>query len=73
MAGLNGSIVRGEENEESDIDFLILARAGRLYTTRFLATFFDRYDWLASPWQQNCRADLPELLFDRSQSRYQAI
>lgn len=40
MAGLNGSIVRGEETEESDIDFLIIAKAGRLYTTRFFATIF---------------------------------
>jgi len=40
MVGLNGSIVRGEEIECSDIDFLIIAKRGRLYTTRFFATFF---------------------------------
>lgn len=39
-AGLNGSIVRGEENEQSDIDFLIIAKAGRLYIARFLAAAF---------------------------------
>lgn len=39
MVGLNGSIVRGEETERSDIDFLIVAKRGRLYTTRFFATF----------------------------------
>lgn len=38
LAGLNGSIVRAEETPESDIDFLIIARSGRLYTTRFFAT-----------------------------------
>ncbi len=35
MLGLNGSLVRGEESEESDIDFLVIAKRGRLYTTRF--------------------------------------
>lgn len=40
MAGLNGSIVRGEETESSDIDFLIIAKSGRLYTARAFATFF---------------------------------
>lgn len=40
MAGLNGSIVRGEENKQSDIDFLIIVKAGRLYTARFFATTF---------------------------------
>lgn len=39
MAGLNGSIVWGEDTVASDIDFLIIAKAGRLYTTRFFATF----------------------------------
>jgi len=38
LAGLNGSVVRGEETPESDIDFLIIARSGRLYTARFFAT-----------------------------------
>ena len=37
MAGLNGSLVRGEENVSSDIDFLIIAKRGRLYTARFFA------------------------------------
>lgn len=36
---LNGSIVTGSETEKSDIDFLIIARHGRLYTARFFATF----------------------------------
>ena len=40
MAGLNGSIVRGEEKEGSDIDFLIIAKEGRLYTARLFATIF---------------------------------
>lgn len=35
---LNGSIVRGEGSSESDIDFLIIAKAGRIYTARFFAT-----------------------------------
>ncbi len=38
LAGLNGSVVRAEETPESDIDFLIIARSGRLYTARFFAT-----------------------------------
>lgn len=38
LAGLNGSIVRGEDTEKSDIDFLIIAKEGRLYTVRFFAT-----------------------------------
>lgn len=38
MVGLNGSIVRGEDTQESDIDFLIIAKTGRLYCTRFFAT-----------------------------------
>lgn len=38
LAGLNGSMVRGEDRKESDIDFLIVAQENRLYTVRFLAT-----------------------------------
>lgn len=38
MAGLNGSMVRGEDTINSDIDFLIIAQHGRLYTARFFAT-----------------------------------
>jgi len=38
MAALNGSIVRGVENKQSDIDILIIASAGRLYTCRAFAT-----------------------------------
>lgn len=38
MAALNGSLVRGDEKRSSDIDFLIIAQAGRLYTARFFAT-----------------------------------
>ena len=37
MLGLNGSVVRGEESKESDIDFLIIAKKNRLYTARFFA------------------------------------
>lgn len=37
MLGLNGSLVRGEEKVESDIDFLIIAKKNRLYTARFFA------------------------------------
>lgn len=37
MLGLNGSLVRGEDKKESDIDFLIIAKRGRLYTARFFA------------------------------------
>jgi len=40
MAGLNGSMVRGEDTKRSDIDFLIVAKLGRLYTVRFFATVF---------------------------------
>jgi hypothetical protein len=38
MAALNGSLVRGDEKASSDIDFLIIAKRGRLYTARFFAT-----------------------------------
>lgn len=38
FVGLNGSVARGENHSASDIDFLIVAKAGRLYTTRFFAT-----------------------------------
>lgn len=38
LAGLNGSVVRGEDTKKSDIDFLIIGHSGRLYTVRFLAT-----------------------------------
>jgi hypothetical protein len=37
MAALNGSVVRGEETKKSDIDVLIIAKSGRLYTCRFFA------------------------------------
>jgi len=39
MVGLNGSVACGDATEKSDIDFLIIARAGRLYTARAFATF----------------------------------
>ena len=38
MLGLNGSMVRGEEKQASDIDFLVVAKRDRLYTARFFAT-----------------------------------
>jgi len=37
LAGLNGSVVRGADNDQSDIDFLIIAVPGRLYTARFFS------------------------------------
>ncbi len=40
MAGLNGSMVRGDDTRKSDIDFLCIAKAGRLYTARFFATLY---------------------------------
>ncbi len=40
LVALNGSVVRGEENSQSDVDILVIAKSGRLYTTRFFATFF---------------------------------
>lgn len=42
LAGLNGSLAREEDNERSDIDFLIIAKKNRLYTARFFATLFLR-------------------------------
>lgn len=36
--GLNGSLVTGNEKSSSDIDFLIIAEEGKLYTTRFLVS-----------------------------------
>ncbi|MBU1092736.1 nucleotidyltransferase domain-containing protein [Patescibacteria group bacterium] len=46
LAALNGSIVRGVENKQSDIDILIIARAGRLYTCRaFAAAFIHLTGW----------------------------
>jgi len=38
MIGLNGSMTRGEIKSESDIDFLIIAKRGRIWTVRFLVT-----------------------------------
>ncbi|OQA51885.1 MAG: hypothetical protein BWY43_00773 [candidate division WS2 bacterium ADurb.Bin280] len=38
FAGLNGSVARGEANDQSDIDFLIITKRGRVYTARFFAT-----------------------------------
>ncbi len=38
MVGLNGSVARDEAKPESDIDFLIVAAPGRLFTVRLLAT-----------------------------------
>ena len=34
MVGLNGSVARGESSEKSDIDFLIIAHSGRIFTCR---------------------------------------
>ena len=38
MVGVNGSLARGEATEKSDIDFLVVAVAGRIWTCRFLTT-----------------------------------
>lgn len=38
MLGLNGSMVRGEEKQTSDIDLLLVVKKNRLYTARFFAT-----------------------------------
>jgi hypothetical protein len=37
MAGLNGSLAHGNDNDYSDIDFLIIAKPNRLYTARFFS------------------------------------
>jgi len=38
MIGLNGSMTRGEIKKESDIDFLVVAKQGRIWTSRFFVT-----------------------------------
>jgi len=38
MVGLNGSMTKGTMREDSDIDFLIIAGHGRIWTVRFLVT-----------------------------------
>lgn len=38
MVGLNGSMTTGKMRENSDIDFLIITKRGRIWTTRFLVT-----------------------------------
>lgn len=37
MVALNGSLARGEANENSDIDFLIIAKNKRIWTTRAIS------------------------------------
>jgi predicted nucleotidyltransferase len=37
MIGLNGSVASGSFNQNSDIDFLIIAKKDRLFTARFFA------------------------------------
>ena len=78
MAGLNGSLVRGEENVSSDIDFLIIAKRGRLYTARFFAiilvhlTGYRRYaDKVAGRICLNCYLsdDNPDISPKNSKSR----
>ncbi|MCX6806638.1 MAG: nucleotidyltransferase domain-containing protein [Candidatus Berkelbacteria bacterium] len=39
MIGLNGSMTKGTMNENSDIDFLIIAEHGRIWTARFFTIF----------------------------------
>lgn len=38
FVGLNGSLACGCSSKKSDIDLLVVARAGRIYTVRFFAT-----------------------------------
>jgi len=40
MVALTGSLARGEASKNSDIDFFIVARQGRIWTARFFTTFF---------------------------------
>jgi predicted nucleotidyltransferase len=40
MVGLNGSVARGEATAESDIDFLIITKTGRLFSARFFSIGF---------------------------------
>lgn len=35
LVGISGSLASGRANEKSDIDFFIVSRAGRIFTTRF--------------------------------------
>lgn len=50
MVLLNGSVAKGEATDKSDIDFLIVAKADRIFSGRFFATLlvhltgFRRYD-----------------------------
>ncbi|MEI6040010.1 MAG: nucleotidyltransferase domain-containing protein [Candidatus Berkelbacteria bacterium] len=37
MIGLNGSLARGEASERSDIDLIIIAKPGRIWTCRFFS------------------------------------
>lgn len=39
MIGVNGSLSSGRANKSSDIDFLIITKAGRIFTARFIVTF----------------------------------
>lgn len=38
FVGLNGSLARGCSGKKSDVDLLVVAQPGRLYTVRFFAT-----------------------------------
>jgi predicted nucleotidyltransferase len=37
---LNGSLAQGRSNESSDIDILIIAKSGHIFTARFFVNFF---------------------------------
>ncbi len=38
LIGINGSVARGKARKDSDIDFLVVAKAGRIWTVRFLVS-----------------------------------
>lgn len=39
MIGVNGSMTSGKISQNSDIDFLVVVKAGRIFTGRFFVTF----------------------------------
>ena len=38
LVGVNGSVARGKADKDSDIDFLVVAKSGRIWTVRFLVS-----------------------------------
>ncbi len=43
MIGVNGSMATGNIKPESDIDFLVITKSGRIWTTRFLVTLLTHF------------------------------